>query len=215
MINIHVSASLEYDTTTTIQLAQELKSLHHFDEFTEWNKKAVSEIEILQTLVDAIEEKIEAAIQIISQEQKKFMKKTLFAKLFDSRKELKRWISEEIRLGRERTQINDSIEQFKAVLDIILDSNEKLEKLIEECKHQRKELTIEKKSLKALISSIRLKAKQQNANTNYGKFGRGDRSLIKLNKKAALLPQKNKKDALKYQIANLDIMIHWLEGFKQ
>jgi hypothetical protein len=215
MINIDVSASLEYDTTSTNQLAEELKSLHRFDELSAWNGKAVSEIELLQTIVDALEEKIEAAIQIISQEQKKYMEKTFFAKIFDSRNELKRWASEEIRLGRERAQINDSIEQFKAVIDLVLDSDDKLEQLILECKLQRKDLTKEKKSLKVLISSIRLKAKQQKAKTNYGKFGRGERSLIKLNKNAALLPQKNKKKALKTQMTKLDNMIHWLEGFQQ
>jgi hypothetical protein len=63
------------------------------------------------------------------------------------------------------------------------------------------------------MASVREEAKQQTANTNYGKYGKGDRRRIRLNKDAALRPQGNQKTAIERQITELDQTIVWLERF--
>jgi hypothetical protein len=85
--------------------------------------------------------------------------------------------------------------------------------LLEECKQQKKELQTEKKAVNAQMSSIRVEARQQTANTNYGKYGKGDRLRIRLNKEAALKPQESQKTGIERQITNLDQLIVWLERF--
>jgi predicted nuclease with TOPRIM domain len=93
------------------------------------------------------------------------------------------------------------------------DSLDELKELLEECEQQKKELLTEKEAVNAQMASVREEAKQQTANTNYGKYGKGDRRRIRLNKDAALRPQDNQKTAIERQITELDQIIVWLERF--
>lgn len=213
MIDIHIPASLEYDTANASLLATALKNLRSFDEIAEWDKKALAEVEALHSILKAIEGKQQTAIEIISQEQQEYEVKSFLSKLFDGRKEQKRWLAEQSRLAREKAQIENVIDQFESAIDFMPDSLDKLKELLEECKQQKEELLTEKKAVNAQMSSIRVEAKQQTANTNYGKYGKGDRRRIRLNKDVALRPQKNQKTAIESQITKLDQTIIWLERF--
>jgi chromosome segregation ATPase len=213
MINIHIPASLEYNTANASLLATAIKNLRNFDEIAEWDKKAMAEVEALHSILKAIEEKRHKAIQGISQEQQEHKAKSFLTKLFDRRKEQKRWIAEQSRLDREKVQIEKVIGQFESAIDFMPDSLAKLKELLEECKQQKEELLTEKKAVNAQMASIREDAKQQTANTNYGKYGKGDRRRIRLNKDAALRPQDDQKTAIERQITELDQTIVWLERF--
>jgi uncharacterized protein with PIN domain len=213
MIDIHIPASLEYNTTNARLLATEIKNLRNFDEITEWDKKAMAEVKALYSILKVIEGKQQKAIQVISQEQQEHEAKSFLTKLFDRRKEQKRWIAEHSRLVREKGQIESVIGQFESAIDFMPDSLDKLKELLEECKQQKEELLTEKKAVNAQMASIREDAKQQTANTNYGKYGKGDRHRIRLNKDAALRPQDNQKTAIERQITDLDKIIVWLEKF--
>ena len=214
MIDIQIPASLEYDTANVKLLATALKNLHSFDEIAEWNKKAMAEVEALHSILRAIEEKQQTAIRALSREQQEHKAKPFFTKLFSGRKEQKRWLAEQSRLAREKAQIENVIDQFESAIDFMPDSLDDLKQLLEECKHQKEELVTEKKAVNAQISSIREDARQQTANTNYGKYGKGDRRRIRLNKESALRPQETQKAAIQRQIIKLDQIIIWLERFK-
>ena len=213
MINIHIPASLEYNTTNASLLATAIKNLRSFDEIAEWDKKAMAEVEALHSILKAIEGKQQKAIQVISQEQQEHEAKSFLTKLFDRRKEQKRWLAEQSRLAREKVQIENVIGQFESAIDFMPDSLDKLKELLEECKQQKEELLTEKKAVNAQMASIREDAKQQTANTNYGKYGKGDRRRIRLNKDVALRPQDDQKTAIERQITELDQTIVWLERF--
>jgi chromosome segregation ATPase len=213
MIDIHIPASLEYKTTNASLLATAIKNLRSFDEIAEWDKKAMAEVEVLHSILKTIEGKQQTAMQVISQEQQEHKAKSFLTKLFDGRKEQKRGLAEQSRLAREKAQIENVIDQFESAIDFMPDSLDELKELLEECKQQKKELLGEKKAVNAQMSSIRVEAKQQTANTNYGKYGKGDRLRIRLNKDAALRPQDNQKTAIEKQITELDQTIVWLERF--
>jgi len=93
-------------------------------------------------------------------------------------------------------------------------SLDEIKGLIEECKHQKSELLAEKKAVNTQMSSIRVEARQQTANTNYGEYGKGDRRRIRLNKESALRPQESQKASIGRQINELDQTINWLERFQ-
>jgi len=213
MIDIHIPASLEYDTANASLLATAIKNLRSFDEIAEWDKKAMAEVEALHSILKAIEKKQQIAIEVISQEQQEHISKSFLSKLFDARKEQKQWLAKQSRLAREKTQIENVIDQFESAIDFMPDSLDELKELLEECKQQKKELLTEMKAVNAQMSSIRVEAKQQTANTSYGKYGKGDRRRIRLNKDAALRPQDNQKTAIERQITELDQTIIWLERF--
>jgi chromosome segregation ATPase len=213
MIDIHIPASLEYNTANAKLLATAIKNLHSFDEIAEWNKKAMAEVEALHSILRAIEVKQQTAIRTLSREQQEHEAKPFFTKLFVGRKEQKRWLAEQSRLAREKTQIENVIDQFESAVDFSPDSLDDLKELLEECKQQKKELLTEKKAVNAQMSSIRVEAKQQTANTNYGNYGKGDRRRIRLNEDAALRPQESQKTAIGRQIKELDQIIIWLERF--
>jgi uncharacterized protein with PIN domain len=213
MINIHIPASLEYETTNASVLAAAIKNLRNFDEIAEWDKKALAEVEALHSILKAIEGKQQTAIQGISQAQQEHNAKSFLTKLFDRRKEQKRWLAEQSRLAREKAQIESVIVQFESAIDFMPDSPDGLKELLEQCKQQKKELLTEKEAVNTQMASIREDAKQQTANTNYGKYGKGDRRRIRLNKDAALRPQDNQKTAIEGQITELDQTIIWLERF--
>jgi len=213
MIDVHIPASLEYNTANASLLATAIKSLRNFGEITEWDKKALAEVEALNSILKAIEGKQQKAIQVISQEQQEHEAKSFLTRLFDRRKEQKRWFAEQYRLAREKVQIENVIGQFESAIDFMPDSLDKLKELLEECKQQKEELLTEKKAVNAQMASTREDAKQQTANTNYGKYGKGDRRRIRLNKDAALRPQDDQKTAIERQITELDQTIVWLERF--
>jgi chromosome segregation ATPase len=213
MINIHIPASLEYKTTNANLLATEIKNLRSFDEIAEWNKKAMAEVKALLSILKAIEGKQQKVIQVISQEQQEHEAKSFLTKLFDGRKDQKRWLAEQSRLVREKAQIENVIDQFESAIDFMPDSLNELKELLEECKQQKQELLTEKEAVNTQMAFIRMEAKQQTANTNYGKYGKGDRRRIRLNKDVALRPQDNQKTAIERQITELDQTIVWLERF--
>ena len=66
MIDIHIPAWLEYNSTNASRLATEIKNLHSFDEIAEWDKKVMAEVEALHSILKAIEGKQQTAIQVIS-----------------------------------------------------------------------------------------------------------------------------------------------------
>jgi chromosome segregation ATPase len=214
MIDIHVPASLEYNTANASGLATALKNLHSFDEIAEWNKKAAVEVEAMHPILKAIEEKQQKVTRILSQEQQEHEAKPFLNKLFGGRKEQKRWLAEQSRLAREKAHIESLMDQFKSVIDFMPGSLDKLKELLEECKQQKSELLVEKKAVNTQISSIRGEARQQTANTNYGEYGKGDRRRIRLNKESALRPQESQKSAIGRMITELDQTINWLERFQ-
>ena len=57
MIDIHIPASLEYDTANANLLVNELKELHSLAGVAEWNKKATAEVQALHSILKTIEEK--------------------------------------------------------------------------------------------------------------------------------------------------------------
>jgi len=213
MIDIHIPASLEYSTINASGLATAIKYLRSFDEIAEWNNKAMAEIEALRPILIAIEGKQEKAIQVIAQEQQAHDAKPFLTKLFDRRKEQKRGVAEQSRLAREKAQIENVIDQFETAIEFLPGTLDEAIEFLEECKQQKLELQSEKKVVRAEISSIREEAKQQIANTNYGKYGKGDRRRIRLNKEVALKPQEDQKTAIQRQITKLDHIIDWLERF--
>lgn len=213
MIDIHIPTSLEYDTTKASLLATTIKDLSSIDEITGWNKQVNAEVEELNSILKVLEEKQKTATQVISQEQQEHNKKNFFTKFFDGRKEQKRLLSEQSRLEREKKQIENVIIQFQSALDFMPVSQNKAKELLEDCKQQIKELHTEKKAIKDQKFSIRTKAKQQKANTNYGKYGKGDRHRIRLNKKSALKSQDDQKTAVQRQTKELEQIIIWLEKF--
>jgi chromosome segregation ATPase len=214
MIDIHIPASLEYDTANANLLATAIKNMRSFDEIAEWNKKATAEVKAMHSILKAIEEKQQKVTRILSQEQQEHEAKPFLPKLFGGRKEQKRWLAEQSRVAREKAHIENLIDQFESVIDFTPDSLDELKESIEECKQQKIELLTEKKAVNAQMSSIRVEARQQTANTNYGNYGKGDRRRIRLNKESALRPQESQKMAIERQIVKLDQMINWLERFK-
>jgi chromosome segregation ATPase len=214
MIDIHIPVSLEYNTANASLLATALKNLHSFDEIAEWNKKAMAEEEVMHSILRAIEEKQQTAVQGLSLAQQEHKAKSFINKLFDASKEQKRWLAEQSRLAREKAQIENLIDQFESAIDFLPDTFDDLKELINKCKQQKEDLLTEKKAVNAQMSSIRVDAKQQTANTNYGKYGKGDRRRIRLNKDSALRPQESQKKAIERQIIQLDQIIIWLERFE-
>jgi chromosome segregation ATPase len=213
MIDIHVPASLEYKTANASLLANELKNMRSFDEIAGWNKKAMAEVEVMHSILSAIEEKQQKVTRVLSQEQQEHEARPFLTKLFAWRKEQKRWLAEQSRLAREKAQIENLIDQFESAIDFTPDTLDDLKELIIECKGQKEELQKEKKAVNAEMSSIRVDARQQTANTNYGNYGKGDRRRIRLNKESALRPQESQKVAIERQITKLDQIIIWLERF--
>jgi len=213
MIDIHVPASLEYNTAEASLLATALKNIHSFNDVAEWSKKATAEVEALHLISRALEGKQQTAIRVISQDRQEHAAKPFLHKLFDSHKEQKRWLAEQSRLASEIMHIENLIGQFESAIDFTPHSPDELKKLVEECKRQKEELITEKKAVNAQMSSIREDARQQTANTNYGKYGKGDRRRIRLNKKSALQPQESQKTAIERQVTKLDQVIIWLEKF--
>ena len=214
MIDIHIPSSLEYDTANVSLLVTELKKLHSLAGVAEWNKKATVEVQALHSILKPIEEKQAKAAQLLSQEQQEYKAKPVFAKLFDLRKEQKRWLAEQARLDREKARMEALIEQFESAIAFIPENPDDLQALIKECKQQKEELLTEKKAVNEQMSSIRGEARQQTANTNYGNYGKGDRRRIRLNKESALRPQENQKTAIERQVRELDQTIDWLEKFE-
>jgi chromosome segregation ATPase len=214
MIDIHIPASLEYNTANASRLATELKKLHSIAGVAEWNKKATAEVETLYSILKAIEGKQEKASQVLFQDKQEHEAKPFFKKLFDIRKEQKRWLAEKSRLAREKAHIEALIDQFESAIAFTPDNLDDLIVLIEECKQQRKELLAENKAVNDQMSSIRMDARQQTANTNYGNYGKGDRRRIRLDKEAALRPQESQKSSIKRQVKELDRVIIWLEKFE-
>ena len=213
MIDIHVPASLEYNTDEAGVLANTLKNLHSFNEVAEWNQKATAEVETLHSILTALEGKQKIVVQGLSQDRQERAAKPFLQQLFAGRKEQKRWLAEQSRLAREKSQIENLIDQFESAIDFSPRSPVELIKLLKECKQQKEELIIEKKAVNEQMSSIRMDARQQTANTNYGKYGKGDRRRIRLNKEAALRPQDNQKKDIERQVTELDQTIVWLERF--
>jgi chromosome segregation ATPase len=189
MIDIHIPASLEYNTANAGLLATALKNLHSFDEIAEWNKKATAEVEAMHPILRAIEEKQQKVTLVLSQEQQEHEAKPFLTKLFDGRKEQKRWLAEQSRLAREKAHIENLIDQFESAIDFTPGSLDELKELMEECKQQKIELLTEKKTVNDQMSSIR----------------------VRLNKESALRPQESQKAAIKRQIIQLDQIIIWLE----
>lgn len=213
MIDIHVPASLEYNTDEAGVLANTLKNLHSFNEVAEWNQKATAEVETLHSILTALEGKQKIVVQGLSQDRQERAAKPFLQQLFAGRKEQKRWLAEQSRLAREKSQIENLIDQFESAIDFSPRSPVELIKLLKECKQQKEELIIEKKAVNEQMSSIRMDARQQTANTNYGKYGKGDRRRIRLNKESALRPQGSQKKAIEKQLHELDQLISWLERF--
>jgi hypothetical protein len=213
MIDIHIPASLEYDTTNASLLAAEIKNMRSFDEIAGWNNKSELEIKVMHSILSAIEEKQQKVTRFLSQEQEEHQAKAFLPKLFGARNEQKRWLAERSRLAREKTHIESLIDQFETVIDFTPDSLDELKDLMEECKKQKLELLAEKKAVSAQMSSIRVDARQQTANTNYGKYGKGERRRIRLNKESALRPQESQKTAIERQVTELNQIITWLERF--
>ena len=214
MIDIHIPASLEYDTANASQLATELKKLHSIAGVAEWNKKAAAEVQALHSILKAIEEKQAKVTRVLVQDQQEHAAKPFFAKLVDFRKEQKRWKSEQARLAREKAHMEALIEQFESAVAFIPQNPDNLQALIKECKQQKEEYLTEKKAVNEQMSSIRVEARQQTANTNYGNYGKGDRRRIRLNKESALRPQESQKTAIERQVRELDQTIDWLEKFE-
>jgi chromosome segregation ATPase len=214
MIDIHVPASLEYNTANASLLATELKKLHSLDGVAEWNKKAAAEVDALHSILKTIEGKQEKAGLVLIQEQQEHVAKPFFNRLFDIRKEQKRWLAEQSRLAREKAHIEALIERFESAIAFTPDNLDDLKVLITECKQQKDELLTEKEAVNDQLASIRVEARQQTANTNYGNYGKGDRRRIRLNKEAALRPQESQKTAIERQVKELDQVIIWLEKFK-
>jgi chromosome segregation ATPase len=214
MIDIHIPASIEYNTTNASLLAIALKNLHGFDEIAGWNKKAVAEVQVMHAIVSAITEKQQKVTGTLSQEEQDHETKPFLSKLLDGRREQKRWLSEQARLAREKAHIENLIDQFESVVDFMPGSPDEIKGLIEECKQQKSELQTEKKAVNAQMSSIRVDAKQQTANTNYGNYGKGDRRRIRLNAESALRPQESQKSTIGRLITELDHTIDWLERFQ-
>ena len=214
MIDIHIPASLEYDTANASLLATELKNLHSLAGVAEWNKKATAEVQALHSILKAIEEKQAKVTQVLIQDQQEHAAKPFFAKLFDLRKEQRHWRAEQARLDREKAHLEALIEQFESAIAFIPETPDDLQALIKESKQQKEEYLTEKKAVKDQMSSIRVEARQQTANTNYGNYGKGDRRRIRLNKESALRPQENQKSAIQRQVKELDQTIEWLEKFE-
>jgi hypothetical protein len=214
MIDIHIPASLEYDTANASLLAATIMNMRSLAEIPEWKKKTAAELKTLHSILGAIEGKAQEVTRILSQEQQEHAAKAFFPRLFGGRKEQKRWLAERSRLAREKAHIESLMDQFESVIDFMPGSLDELKDLMEECKRQKLELLAEKKAVNAQMSSIRGDARQQTANTNYGNYGKGDRRRIRLNKESALRPQESQKKALKRQITRLDQIITWLERFK-
>ena len=215
MIEIHIPASLEYNTANASLLATDLKNLNSIDGVAEWNKKATAEVEELHSILKTIAGKQEKASQVLSQDQQEYEAKPFFNKLFDIRKEQKRWLAESSRLAREKAHIEALIEQFESAITFMPKNLDDLKAKIKECKQQKEELLTEKQAVYDQMSSIRVEARQQTANTNYGNYGKGDRRRIRLNKESALRPQESQKAAIKSQVKELDQVIIWLERFEQ
>jgi len=214
MFDIHIPASLEYDTANASLLVTELKKLHNLAGVAEWNKKATAEVQALHSILRPIEEKQAKVTQMLHQDQQEHAAKPFFAKLIDLRKEQKHWLAEQARLGREKAHIEALIERFESAIAFMPESADDLQALIKESKQQKEELLTERKSVNRQISSIRVEARQQTANTNYGNTGKGDRRRIRMNKESALRPQESQKEAIERQVRELDQTIDWLEKFE-
>jgi chromosome segregation ATPase len=214
MFDIHIPASLEYDTANANLVVTELKKLHSLAGVPEWKEKARAEVQALHSILKPIEEKQAKVAQMLQQDQQEHAAKPFFAKLIDLRKEQKHWLAEQARLDREKAHIEALIERFESAIAFMPESAEDLQALIKESKQQKEELLSEKKAVSRKISSIRVEARQQTANTNYGNTGKGDRRRIRMNKESALQPQEGQKAAIERQVRELDQSINWLEKFE-
>ena len=214
MIDIHVPASLEYDTREVNLLAAALKKLHSFSEVAEWKVKATAEVNALQSILTVLEGKQQKVVLCLSQDQQEHAAKPFLRRLFAGRKEQRRCHVEQSRLTREKAQIETLIDQLESAAGFLPRSPDELDRLVKECKRQKEELINEKKAVKDQMSSIKTDARHQTANTNYGKSGRGERRRIRLNKESALRPQGNQRTAIEIQIHNLDQLITLLDGFE-
>lgn len=214
MIDIHIPTSLEYNTTNAGLLATTIKNLGSIEEINEWNMQANAEIAELNTILKAIEEKKQTAAQVILQDQQEYNAKNIFTKFIAGRKEQKRWLTEQSRLEREKTQVENVIIQFQSALDFMPVSLNKAKELLKDCKQQKTELHTEMKTLNNQKSSIRAEAKLQKANTYYGKYGKGDRQRIRLTKNSSLKTQNDQKTDILRQTKKLDQIIIWLEKFQ-
>lgn len=214
MIDIHVPVSLEYNTREVNLLAAALKKLHSFSEVAEWKDKATAEVRALHSILKALEEKQQKVVLCLSQDQQEYAAKPFLRRLFTGRKEQRRCLVEQSRLAREKTQMETLIEQLESAIGFLPRSSDEWIRVVEVCKRQKEDLINEKKAVNDRMSSIRMYARQQTANTNYGKYGSGERRRIRLNKKTALRPQGNQRTAIELQIHNLDQLITLLDGFE-
>lgn len=214
MIDIQVPALKEYNTASARVLATEIRNLCTFEEIAEWDKKATTEIGVMHSASETIEGKLRNVIQALAREKQAHEAKSFFVRWFDGRIEQKRLLGEHARLSSEKVQVENLVDQFEAAIDFTPNSKDDLKELIKECKQRKKELQTEKKAISAQMSSIRVEARQQTANTISGKYGTWDRRRIRLNKEAALGPHETEKAAIERQIIKLDLIIVWLERFK-
>ena len=79
MIDIHIPASLEYDTTNASRLATAIKNMRSFEEITEWNNKATAEVKVMHAILSKIEEKQQKVTSILSEEQQEHEAKAFFS----------------------------------------------------------------------------------------------------------------------------------------
>lgn len=214
MIDIQIPNSTEHDIANASQLATALKNLRSFDEIAEWDKKATTEIDMMRSTLKTIEGKQQRVVQSHEKEKQDHEAKSFLAKLFSSRKEQKRLLTEQSLLTKEKLQIEGLIDQFESAIDFTPDSPDDLKELIKECKQRKKELQTEKKAVAAQMSAIRVEARQRTADIIPGKYGKGDRRQIRLNKESALEPHESEKAGIERQIIKLDKIIVWLERFK-
>jgi chromosome segregation ATPase len=213
MISISVPASFEYNTGKASHLAARLKSISRIEDIFGWTHQAKTQVSDLKRIMESIEKKQQAVSQALVRKQQEQIAENIFARLFSGRKEHKRMLIEQTRLERERSQIEKLINQFQSALEILPGSQNKARELLREYKRQKSELDSEMKELKAQRTSIRVKARLERANTNYGKYGKGNRQLIRLSKKSAFKSQADEKAALERQLAELKLRITWLERF--
>jgi chromosome segregation ATPase len=214
MIDIQIPASKEYNTENASLLGTALINLHSFNDIAEWDKKATAEIEVMRSILRTIEGKQQMAVQALVQENHEHEEKPFLARLFDGRKEKKRWLVEQSRLAGEKGQIENLIGQFETAIDFTPNSLDDLKELIKECKQKKKELQTEKKAVNAQMTAIRVNARQRRVNTFSGKLGTAQRREIRFDEESALGPQESQKAAFERQIIKLDQLIVWLERLK-
>ncbi len=214
MIDIEVPLLKEHDTSNVRQLVSDLKGLHNFDDIAQWDKRTTDEIDHIRSTIRSVEAKQQQVNQNIEQARRNHLAKPFLARLFSSRQEEKQLATEQVRLTREKSLLEELADQLEAAIDFTPDSPDDLKELIKECRQRKKELQAEKKAVSAQMTAIRVDARQKTATTASGKYGKWDRRRIRLDKEAALGPREDQKAALERQIVNLDRTVAWLERFK-